>query len=142
MIEEQRLDGRVCLRGYSIQPYVYVAEQSPDGKRHFKGGYWIVESAEDVQRAASHPNASMIQESRAPGGSQFVSIEDQMASPSALVLGQNLRDEEENPSSLERAESERVSNTAVGKPRKGQTRRFRPGPSPIHKLVIMALWFL
>jgi len=134
MIEEQRLDGKVYLRGYGTQPYIYVAEQSPDGKRHFMGGYWNVESAEDLQRAASHPNASTIQESHAPGGGQHVTIEDINGFIIGFVFGQKLRDDEKKPLSLERADSGQVSNTAVGKPRKGAFRRFEPGPSPVHRL--------
>jgi catechol 2,3-dioxygenase-like lactoylglutathione lyase family enzyme len=133
-IELQRMEGRVYLGGYGIQPYVYVAEQSPDEQRHFLGGYWVVKSAEDLRRAASSPGASTIQESHAPGGGQFVTMKDSNGFVLGFVFGQNLRHEEESAGSLERAETGYAANTAFKKPRKGETRRFRPGPSPIHKL--------
>jgi len=38
MIEKQRLDNKTYLRGYGTQPYIYIAEYSPDGKRHLIGG--------------------------------------------------------------------------------------------------------
>ncbi|KAJ5812012.1 hypothetical protein N7474_008313, partial [Penicillium riverlandense] len=126
------------LRGYGTQPFIYVAEQSSDSQRHFLGGYWVVESAEDLHKAASHPNAvAGIEESIAPGGGQVVRLRDPNGIIVGFVHGQTLCDTDETTSRLEVKESEYTSskpNEAVRKDRRGGFRRFQKGASPVHKL--------
>ena len=131
-IEEHRTANRVYLRGYGIQPFVYVAEQSPDSKRHFMGGYWVVNSLEDLEAAAANPKASPIVDSDAPGGGKIVTIEDPNGLNIGFVYGQKLREKDGPVPPLEKTEP--ISNTAVEKLRKGTFRRFKQGPSPVHKL--------
>ncbi|KAK4946509.1 hypothetical protein LTR10_014361 [Elasticomyces elasticus] len=130
-VEEQRTLSRVYLRGYGVQPFLNVAEQSPDGKRHFLGAYWAVDSLEELQKAASNPGASPIEDSDAPGGGKVVTIEDPNGYKVGFIYGQKLR-EKDGPVPLEKTDP--VSNGAVEKPRKGVFRRFKHGPSPVHKL--------
>ncbi|KIX01109.1 uncharacterized protein Z518_10175 [Rhinocladiella mackenziei CBS 650.93] len=124
---------RVYLRGYGVQPFVYVAEKSPDSRRHFMGGFWAVDTLEDLEVAASYPKASPITESDAPGGGKFVTIEDLNGLRVGFVYGQKLREKDELvPSNLEKTTP--IPNQAMEKPRKGTFRRFKQGPSPVHKL--------
>lgn len=130
-VEAQRTDKRVYLRGYGTQPFVYVAEQSPDDKRHFIGGYWVVDSIEELEKAASHPSASSIEDSAAPGGGKVVTVEDPHGHKVGFVHGQTLR-EKDGPTLLEKTDP--LFNGAAEKPRRGAFRRFKQAPSPVHKL--------
>ncbi|KAH6667460.1 Glyoxalase/Bleomycin resistance protein/Dihydroxybiphenyl dioxygenase [Halenospora varia] len=125
---------RVYLRGYGVQPLTTIAEQSPDGNRHFIGGYWVVESIEELQKAANHATASKITDLDAPGGGKVVTLRDPNGFGIGFVFGQKLRDgiEDTEVQQLERATV--VANNAAKKFRYGEFRRFKQGPSPIHKL--------
>jgi catechol 2,3-dioxygenase-like lactoylglutathione lyase family enzyme len=131
-VEEQRTPDRVYLRGYGTQPYLYIAEKSTDTKRHFRGGYWVVKSLDDLEAAAARPGASSVEDSDAPGGGRVVTLQDPNGFRVGFVYGQTLRDCDDSASLLEKGEP--VANTALEKPRKGPFRRFKTGPSPIHKL--------
>ena len=131
-VEELRTPKRVYLRGSGTQPYVYVAEQSSDAKRHFMGAYWAVETLQDLENAAARPGASPIEESDAPGRGKVVTLEDPNGFRVGFVHGQKLRETDGSALLLEK--SEPVANTALEKPRKGPFRRFKTGPSPVHKL--------
>lgn len=131
-IEESRTANRVYLRGYGAQPYIYVAEQSPDNKRHFMGAYWVVNSAEDLKTAAAHSSASPVEESDAPGGGKIVTLKDPNGFNVGFVYGQKLRDSEGPAAPLEKTPT--TPNTSLEKPRKGVFRRFKTGASPVHKL--------
>ncbi|KIW10921.1 hypothetical protein PV08_10220 [Exophiala spinifera] len=131
LVEEHRTDTRVYLRGYGVQPFIYVAEKSPDSKRHFLGGFWAVESEEEFKKAASKPNASSVQNIDGPGGGKFVTIDDPHGFKVGFVYGQKLR-KADRPPPLEKTEP--VFNGAEEKPRLGAWRRFQRGASPVHKL--------
>lgn len=135
LTEAGREGTRVFLRGYGIDPYVYIAEQSPDSSRHFLGAAWVVESAKDLQQAALHPGASQIQDITGPGGGQIVTLKDPNGFAVGFVYGQTLNEAESYDKSLVSGEiSGKPPNTALEKPRRGLFRRFQPGASPIHKL--------
>jgi catechol 2,3-dioxygenase-like lactoylglutathione lyase family enzyme len=131
-VEEQRTPERVYLRGYGSQPFIYVAEQSVDSKRHFIGAYWVVDTLEDLQAAADHPSATPIQDSDAPGGGKVVTLDDPNGYKIGFVFGQTLNERREPKSTHETTEP--ISNAAQEKPRKGRYRRFKTGASPVHKL--------
>ncbi|KAL1629784.1 hypothetical protein SLS56_005307 [Neofusicoccum ribis] len=133
-VDELRGTDEVYLRGYGIQPYVYVAEKSPDAKRHFKGGFWVVDSIAELEKAASHPKASPIREIDAPGGGKIVTIEDPNCFLVGFVFGQNLRQFGDSDSAIQLERTPPTPNTANSKLRKGTYRRFEKGPSPVHKL--------
>ncbi|ETI25132.1 hypothetical protein G647_04504 [Cladophialophora carrionii CBS 160.54] len=131
-VEAHRTPERVYLRGYGTQPYIYVAEKSPDAKRHFKGAYWVVDTLADLEAAAAHPTASAVQDSEAPGGGKVVTLEDPNGFPVGFIFGQKLRESDGPAPPLEKTDP--IPNLALEKPRKGTFRRFKTGPSAIHKL--------
>ncbi|KIW14850.1 hypothetical protein PV08_07635 [Exophiala spinifera] len=137
MIEASREGQKVYLRGYGIQPYVYLAEQSPDDKRHFLGGYWAVESEAELQKAANLPNASPIKDLEGPGGGKVVTIVDPNGHVVGFVWGQQLRTHDMSTSEQVAGSLDKTGgdfNFAAQKTRKGSWRRFNVGPSPVHKL--------
>ncbi|OQV04930.1 hypothetical protein CLAIMM_09743 [Cladophialophora immunda] len=131
-VEEQRTPDKVYLRGFGIDPYIYVAEQSPDSKRHFVGGYWVVSSEEDLKKAASQPGASAIYDNDGPGGGKVVTVRDPCGFLVGFVFGQQLRNYDGTTGLLEQTSP--TTNSPFDKPRKGNVRRYRNGPSPVHKL--------
>lgn len=133
-VEEHRTLDKVYLRGYGVQPFIYVAEQSPDNKRHFIGGSWVVDRLEDLETAASKPGATSIQDSDAPGGGQIVTLTDPNGFKVGFVYGQKLREEDTSEIHLEQKSDQLPSNTTVQQPRRGVFRRFKQGASPVHKL--------
>jgi hypothetical protein len=125
---------RIYYRGFGPNPYLYIAEQSPDSKRHFLGGTWVTESLEDLHKAAKHPSASGIRDNDGPGGGQIVTLTDPNGFPVSFIHGQTMRTPDTDGTSYFHEETGGVvANTAVEKPRKGAFRRFQPGPSPVNK---------
>ena len=131
-VQIERRGNRIYLGGYGQQPFIYVLEQSPDSEKHFCGGYWVVESMEELEKAASHTNATSIQDYDAPGGGKFVVIKDPNGFDCGFVYGQKLQERKRSAITLEA--NDPVSNTVEEKLRKGSFRRFKKAPSPIHKL--------
>jgi catechol 2,3-dioxygenase-like lactoylglutathione lyase family enzyme len=125
----ERSDDKVYFAGYGIQPYCYVAQQSPDSKRHFLGGYWAVESLDDLLKASSLAGGGDIKENTAPGKGSIVEVQDPNGYIVGFVHGQILNNPSKNPPS-----TEPIQNGAVIKRRLGTVRRFSQGPSPVHKL--------
>lgn len=132
--EELKTENRSYLRGYGVQPYVHVAEQSPDGERHFLGAYWVVDSREELDKAAGLPGATAVHQLKGPGQGEAVTVPDPNDNLVGFVYGQSLRQADAQEGALERDESGRVPNTVTDKVRKGTFRRFDMGPSPVHKL--------
>jgi catechol 2,3-dioxygenase-like lactoylglutathione lyase family enzyme len=135
LVEAGREGPRVFLRGYGVDPYIYVAEPSPDSKRHFLGAAWVVDSAEDLENAARHPASSGIHGIDGPGGGRMVTLKDPNGFNVSFLYGQTLQKADSNDTSYSREKTPGLtSNTAVEKPRRGQFRRFQLGPSPVNKL--------
>ena len=137
MVTERRDEDAVYLRGYGIQPFIYVASQSPDQKRHFCGTTWVVASMEDLEAAAALPTAEKegIKEERGPGGGKTVTVIDPLGFPVHFIFGQTLRSvAAPNDHVLRLEKTATNSNQALEKPRKGDFRRFYQGASPVHKL--------
>jgi hypothetical protein len=134
LIETEQIYSKAFLRGSGGQPYIYVAEQSPDEKRHFIGAYWNAASLQDLQNATTLPNASQIEDNEGPGGGKVVRVTDPHGFVVGFVYGQMMRSIHKEDLQLELLTSDPHSNTATEKPRKGPTRRFQHGPSPVHKL--------
>jgi len=133
--EARKEDSRIYFAGFGVEPYVYVAEQSPDSKRHFLGASWTVASEEDLKLAALHPNASKIEDRAGPGGGKIVTITDPNGLPVSFVYGQQLKDKRvDSEIKLSREDDGVDQNFAFEKSRRGKFRRFRAGPSPVHKL--------
>ncbi|KAL5315032.1 hypothetical protein ACEPPN_017683 [Leptodophora sp. 'Broadleaf-Isolate-01'] len=133
LIKVSQQGSRAYYRGYGVDPYIYVAEQSPSGTREFMGAAWVVESAQDLELAATQANASPIQTNDGPGGGQIVSIKDPNNFVVSFIYSQELR-EREPQASVARHTTENASNEALTKQRHGDFRRFNRGPSLVHKL--------
>ncbi|KEF62549.1 uncharacterized protein A1O9_00522 [Exophiala aquamarina CBS 119918] len=131
-VEVERKGARIYLGGYGEQPFLYVLERSPDGEKHFGGGYWVVDSMEELKKAASYTGAMPIEDSDAPGGGKVVVIKDPNGFDCGFVYGQKLQERCGPATTLQVNES--ALNTVDEKPRKGSFRRFKKAPSPIHKL--------
>lgn len=138
LVEVELDASRIFFAGFDMDPYIYVAEQSPTGQRKFLGGIWVVDSLADLEIAAAHPQAvSQIVDNDAPGGGRKVTITDPNGFPITFAHGQQLRElkpEAQVTLSKTSGEKELTQNSAFEKPREGATRRFTAGPSPVHKL--------
>jgi hypothetical protein len=134
LIEEERQATKAFLRGNGSQPFLYLAEQSPDSERHFIGAYYNVASFEELQIATTLPEASRIEDNEGPGGGKLVRAKDPHGFVLGFLHGQQFRAPENELLHLEVPTSDPHANTATEKLRKGPTRRFKHGPSPVHKL--------
>jgi catechol 2,3-dioxygenase-like lactoylglutathione lyase family enzyme len=125
---------RIYFGGYGIDPYVYVAEQSPDSKNRFLGGTWTVNTAKDLEIAANRPEHIKTVENPGPGGGKLVTLEDPNGYPVTFLHGQQLRSQAPSADAmLEKDENTALQNLAFDKPRQGKFRRFGVGPSLVHK---------
>ncbi|PMD50745.1 Glyoxalase/Bleomycin resistance protein/Dihydroxybiphenyl dioxygenase [Hyaloscypha bicolor E] len=127
MEKVKETENRIYYRGFGAAPCIYVAEASPTPNRNFVGGAWVVESYRDLEDAAALPGASQIADSDVPGGGSTVTLKDPNGHNIMLVFGQILSS---HSKSLHQVEM----NSACVKPRVGVFQRFKPGPSPVHKL--------
>lgn len=128
------VEGRLYFAGYGIDPFVYIAEQSPTERRSFLGGTWVVASEADLGVAASHPTASAIESFDGPGGGRRVIITD----PNGVSVGFIYGQEQQQLPAAEQLTNELngqvgLINSVHEKPRQGAFRRFGIGPSPVHK---------
>lgn len=134
LVEADRQPTVAFLRGNGNQPYVYIAEQSPDGSRHFIGAYWNVCTSKDLENATTLPGATAIQDLDGPGGGTVVRVKDPHGFVVGFVHGQSPIISHNDSLQLEITTSDSHPNKATEKLRKGKTRRFKQGPSPVHKL--------
>ncbi|KAL9094764.1 MAG: hypothetical protein Q9165_003035 [Trypethelium subeluteriae] len=147
----QRDQDKIYFRGFGVDPYIYIAQQSQDTEKHFVGGTWVVRSATDLELARQLPRASTVQESPAPGGGKYVEIEDPVGFKVILIHGIEVRPREE----IEKEAPDHIAiNSWKEKQRKGVFQRFDKGSSRIHKcghygIVVedskyaeMLLWYL
>lgn len=118
---------RKYYKGFGTEPFIYVAEASTGSQKAFLGGAWAVESYEDLEVAAALPSASNIVDSDTPGGGSTVTLKDPTGHNVILVFGKK-----QLP--VQAALREIELNSAQVKHRRGVFQRFKPGPSPIHKL--------
>lgn len=127
----RRDDTKIYYRGFGEVPYLYVAEQSPDGSKSFVGGIWTVASRDELERAQGLAGASEIKICDAPGGGECVELEDPNGAKMTLLHGINMR--HEDAQEMEKPDAV-ILNTWEDKPRKGETQRPEAGPSKVHKL--------
>ncbi|KAH8893629.1 Glyoxalase/Bleomycin resistance protein/Dihydroxybiphenyl dioxygenase [Thozetella sp. PMI_491] len=128
---------RIFFSGFGIDPYIYLAEKSPDSQRRFIGGTWAVESESDLKTAASYSPGARIVENNGPGGGRKITLTDPNGFQVTFVHGQKLRTKVEGKAITladKLNDDGFVQNMAHNKPRVGEFRRFDLGPSPVHKL--------
>jgi catechol 2,3-dioxygenase-like lactoylglutathione lyase family enzyme len=135
-VEVQRSDTHIYYRGFGIEPYIYVAEQSPTSKRAFVRGIWTVASYSDLLTAAAHPAATTaIEQDAGPGGAKTVTLTDPNGHAITFIHGQSLREKDTDTAiSRNRNNAEVNPNLAFEKHRIGRNRRFDLGPCPVHKI--------
>ena len=133
MIEASRSGSKIYYRGFDTQPYIYIAEQSPTHERKFLGGTWVVESAQDLETAARHPQAIPIRDNDGPGGGKVVTIKDPNGMLVSFIYGQAPRARDGEDEINRRASGERAVpfNSPLETTRVGKFQRFKPGPSPV-----------
>ncbi|KAH8812364.1 Glyoxalase/Bleomycin resistance protein/Dihydroxybiphenyl dioxygenase [Xylogone sp. PMI_703] len=125
--ETHRTNDRIYYRGYGTEPFVYCAIKGTEDR--FGGAAWVVESMEDLELATTLPNATLIQDSDAPGGGKKVTFYDPVDNcPWHLVYGQT-------PVEMTETFPELQFNFPINKHRPvSKTQRFKKGPAPVHKL--------
>ncbi|KAH7094882.1 Glyoxalase/Bleomycin resistance protein/Dihydroxybiphenyl dioxygenase [Paraphoma chrysanthemicola] len=131
----QRDDSKIYYAGYGQDPYCYVAIQSKEKKRKFLGGTFVVASRADLLAAASHPNATPIVNESGPGKGEKVSITDPNGQLVNFIFGQEVKTPAPTLEITRETNTETPQpNFAYQKARQGEFRRFKAGPSPVHKL--------
>jgi hypothetical protein len=123
----EKTETRIYYRGYGIDPYCYLAELSPTGKKEFGGGAFVVESYSDLEKASKLPGASSIKIADGPGGGHCVTLKDPNNMSVKLLYGQQETDPSVHLSKFR-------YNTAQDKERIGDFHRMKPGPAKVHKL--------
>lgn len=97
-------------------------------KSEFLGGTFLVETREDLERASQLiPGASEVLPDDGPAGGFIVTFKDPDGLPCNLVWGLAAKQVPED-------DNLPVVNYPVVKPRLGEFRRFKQGPSPVFKL--------
>lgn len=91
LIVAKREQHRTYYRGFGPEPYVYIAEQSPDGGKHFVGGIWAVQTIADLQYAATLPGASTLVSCTSPGEGKQVILTDPAGVQAVLTHGVAVR---------------------------------------------------
>lgn len=135
LIQEHVEGSRVYLRGHGSQPYCYIAEKSPDDKRHFVGAYYVVKDYLELEKAAKYPTASGITSDPGPGGGKLVTLKDPYNGfLVGFVHGQTPRPSDVNTETMDMEIETSKFNLAIEKNRKGGVRRFKEGASPVYKL--------
>ena len=112
-------DGAVYLRGYGIDPYLYIAHQSQPGEpKTFHGAGFVAKTEADFNRACQMEGAQLVDISHRPGGGKMVRIMDPNGYPLEVVHGQTEREIVDKGITNVIGGQPNV-NTAVTKPRQG-----------------------
>ncbi|UKZ94622.1 uncharacterized protein TrAFT101_009479 [Trichoderma asperellum] len=123
----------IYFRGYGVDPYVYVATKSKDGKPRFLGPAFVAASEEEFQKASSIKGAKVMDLGSAPGGGKIVTFSRPDDTFFHVVYGQEERVmSKEEPSATH--EQQGAFNKPFNKPRLGKFQRYHPGPALVHKL--------
>ena len=125
----RRTEDRVWYRGTGSDAYVYYAQRGP---KKFLGGAFLVETYEDLQKAAKLGNVVVETLESAPGGGHLVTLHDPEGMPINFIHGQH-------PALPAPLLNPLVLNYEEEKPRKRQFQRFQPGPAAVHKVSIRRL---
>lgn len=118
-VEVQRTDDRIYYRGYGIDPYVYVASRSNDGKPRFRGPAFVAASEEDFEKASKLEGAIVGTLDSSPGKGKIITFNRPDDTFFHVIHGQ----EERTPSpeeSMAIFESQGPYNKPFEKPRRGK----------------------
>ncbi|ORX96761.1 Glyoxalase/Bleomycin resistance protein/Dihydroxybiphenyl dioxygenase [Clohesyomyces aquaticus] len=132
-METKRGKDRIYFRGYGKDPYVYVASRSKDDKPRFRGPAFVARSAEEFEKAAKLPGATVSSLDDAPGGGKIITFSRVDDTLFHVIYGQ---EEREVDSQIPTATHEQQGpyNGPFDKPRKGRFQRYHPGPALVHKI--------
>jgi hypothetical protein len=118
----------IYFKGYGVEPFIYVAAQSKTGASYFGGAAYVVDSKEELQRAAQLESCTEpLRELQGPAGGEIVTLTDPAGHLVHLIHGWTEKAAE--PQGLERL----TFNYEDEKPRKGKFQRFEPGPAPVFR---------
>ena len=118
----------IYFKGYGVEPFVYVAQQSKSGSSYFDGAAYVVDSLEELQRAAGFESCTgPIRDLDGPAGGKTVTLKDPAGHLVHLIHG--WQEKAAEPLDLEKL----IINFEDEKPRKGKFQRFRPGPAPVFR---------
>jgi hypothetical protein len=113
---------------YGVEPFVYIAGQSKTGTSYFGGAAYIVDSKEELQRAAQLESCTeTLRDLQGPAGGEIVTLTDPAGFLVHLIHGWTEKAAE--PQGLERL----TINYEDEKPRKGKFQRFETGPAPVFR---------
>ena len=120
----QKTKDKVYFRGYGIDPFVYVASKSRDGKQRFGGAAFVAASQHEFDKAARLEGAIIGSLGDAPGGGKIITFNRPDDTFFHVVYGQ----EERETTTIEPTathESQGPYNTPFAKPRQGALIHFR-----------------
>lgn len=143
LVEAWRSDDIVLYRGYSKDPYCYVARKAPAGIPAFGGAAWIAQTQEDFDKAAAMEGAEVSDLASYPGGGRRVTLK----TPSGFLF-HVLSGQDEIPACKSVppvvVDSLGPFNGSISKYRLSKFQRYHPGPAMIHKLshygLVVAKW--
>lgn len=133
-LKVERKGDTIYYRGYGIDPYIYVASQSPTGRSRFMGAAFVAKDEANFQKAAAIPGAILKELEEAPGGGKMVTFARPNGTFFHVVFGQTERTETKQPPPSATHDSQGPYNTPFDKKRLGQFQRYHEGPALIHKL--------
>lgn len=90
-VKEAQIGDTIYYRGYGIDPFVYVATKSKDGKQRFMGPAFVAASEEEFEKAAALEGAERVSLEHAPGGGRMIKFSRQDNTFFHVVYGQEER---------------------------------------------------
>lgn len=117
--EERVTKDKIYFRGYSSDPYVYVASRSKDGKPRFGGAAFVAASEDEFNKAAALEGAVVGSLDGAPGGGRIVTFSRPDNTFFHVVFGQQERETRtQEPTATH--DEQGPFNRALDKPRRGE----------------------
>ena len=117
-VKEAQVGDTIYYRGYGIDPFVYVATKSKDGKQRFLGPAFVAASEEEFEKAAALEGAERVSLEHAPGGGKMIKFSRQDNTFFHVVYGQEERKiDSEEPTATH--EQQGPYNKPFTKPRRG-----------------------
>lgn len=114
----QKSKDKIYFRGYGIDPFVYVASQSKDGKQRFGGAAFVAASQEEFDKAAKLDDAMVSSLDGAPGGGKIITFNRPDETFFHVVYGQEERQTNTTEPTATH-ENQGPYNTPFTKPRQG-----------------------
>ena len=136
-VKEEEANGDRFYEGYGPEPFCYWFKKATDGQpSSFGGAAYVVESRDELEKAAKVKGAEGIKPLETPGGGEICTVKDPFGFHVHFIYGDAWIREE--PDKDSRPVPEFVKHTVnfefeEEKPRKGKFLRLEPGPAPVHR---------